>query len=114
MQINKGIFMNLSSMSVAELRALQEQITQEIKAKTQAELVKAREEILAIAQNAGISLKDLLDSQSNAKNRAPKTKVAVRYRHPANGSLQWTGRGRQPKWVQEWVAAGKTLDDLRV
>lgn len=106
--------MNLSGMSVVELRALQEQITQEIKDKTQAELVKAREEILAIAQNAGISLKDLLDSQSNAKNRAPKTKVAVRYRHPANGSLQWTGRGRQPKWIQGWIAAGKALDDLRV
>ncbi len=106
--------MNLSDMSITELRALQEQIAQEIKAKTQAELVKAREEILAIAQHAGISLKDLLDSQSNAKNRAPKTKVAVRYRHPADSLLQWTGRGRQPKWVQEWVAAGKSVDDLRV
>jgi DNA-binding protein H-NS len=106
--------MNLSNMSVAELRALQEQIAQEIKAKTQAELVKAREEILAIAKSAGISLRELLDTQSNTKHRAPKTKVAVRYRHPADSSLQWTGRGRQPKWVQEWVVAGKSLDDLRV
>ncbi|MBA4095048.1 MAG: histidinol phosphate phosphatase, partial [Candidatus Accumulibacter sp.] len=26
----------------------------------------------------------------------------------------WTGRGRQPKWVKEWVEGGKSLDKLRV
>jgi DNA-binding protein H-NS len=40
--------------------------------------------------------------------------VAVRYRHPDNASQQWTGRGRQPKWVKEWVEGGKSLDKLRV
>jgi hypothetical protein len=37
-----------------------------------------------------------------------------RYRHPDNASQQWTGRGRQPKWVKEWVEGGKSLDKLRV
>jgi DNA-binding protein H-NS len=38
----------------------------------------------------------------------------VRYRHPDNADNQWTGRGRQPKWVKEWVESGKSLDKLRV
>jgi len=106
--------MNLSDLSVTELRALQEQVQKEIKTREQEELVKARQQILAIAQSAGISLKDLLGTQSQAKNGAAKAKVAVRYRSPADASLQWTGRGRQPKWVQEWVSSGKSLDELRV
>lgn len=106
--------MDLHTLSVTDLRALQEQIQKEIKSREQDELVKAREKILAIAQSAGISLKDLLGSQSQVKNRSVKVKVAVRYRHPVDNSLQWTGRGRQPKWVQEWVSIGKSLDELRI
>jgi ParB/RepB/Spo0J family partition protein len=40
--------------------------------------------------------------------------VTVRYRHPNNPAQAWTGRGRQPKWVSEWVASGKSLDALQV
>lgn len=37
----------------------------------------------------------------------------VRYRHP-NSMMTWTGRGRAPKWVQEWIESGNTLDGLQV
>lgn len=106
--------MDLSGLTVAQLRVLQEQVKQALKDREHEELAKAREQILAIAQSAGISLKDLLGGQSRSKSSATKTKVAVRYRHPSDASLQWTGRGRQPKWIQEWVASGKSLDALHV
>lgn len=39
--------------------------------------------------------------------------VAVAYRHPENHELTWSGRGRQPKWVEAWLAQeGKTLEQL--
>ncbi|WP_211451745.1 H-NS family nucleoid-associated regulatory protein [Collimonas antrihumi] len=106
--------MDLSGLTVAELRALQDQVKQALKDREHQEQVKAREQILAIAQSAGISLQDLLGAQSRGKSTAPKAKVAVRYRHPSDALLQWTGRGRQPKWVQDWVASGKSLDAIRV
>jgi DNA-binding protein H-NS len=106
--------MDLSGLSVLELRALQDQVKQALKDRELEEQVKAREQILAIAQNAGISLQDLLSSQPRSKVSAPKAKVAVRYRHPSDASLQWTGRGRQPKWIQDWVASGQSLDAVRV
>src|SRR5215217_3386328 len=103
--------MDLSNMSVGDLRNLQEQIKQEMKQREHQEVQQAREQILAIAQKVGVPLKDLI----NTPARGGKTgTVAVRYRHPDNSSQQWTGRGRQPKWVKEWVEGGKSLDKLRV
>jgi DNA-binding protein H-NS len=96
-------------MSLGDLRNLQDQIKQEMKKREQQEVQKAREQILAIAQSVGVPLKDLITT-----NRVKTGSVAVRYRHPDNASQQWTGRGRQPKWVKEWVEGGKSLDKLRV
>ncbi|MEG0084102.1 MAG: H-NS histone family protein [Massilia sp.] len=101
--------MDLSNLSVADLRALQDQVTKQLKVAAQQDIAKAREEIQAIAQRAGISLHELLKGGAAKKTG----KVAVQYRNPANADQQWTGRGRQPKWVKEWIDAGKTLDALR-
>jgi DNA-binding protein H-NS len=103
--------MDLSNLSLGDLRNLQEQIKLEMKKREHQEVAKAREQILAIAQSVGMPLKDLL--AANARGGKTGT-VAVRYRHPDNAAQQWTGRGRQPKWVKEWVDGGKSLDQLRV
>ena len=105
--------MDLSNMSVGDMRNLQEQIKQEMKKREVQEVQKAREQILAIAQSVGMPLKDLMAS-SGRSNSTKGNSVAVRYRHPDNAQQQWTGRGRQPKWVKEWVEGGQSLDKLRV
>jgi DNA-binding protein H-NS len=109
--------MDLSNLSLGDLRNLQEQIKQEMKKREHQDLQKAREQILAIAQSVGVPLKDLISSARGGKTAASgggTGSVAVRYRHPDDASQQWTGRGRQPKWVKEWVENGKSLDQLRV
>ncbi len=113
--------MDLSNMSVGDLRNLQEQIKQEMKQREQQDLQKAREQIMAIAQSVGVPLKDLIATSGRGAKSAGKSgsgsgsgSVAVRFRNPADASQQWTGRGRQPKWVKEWVEGGKSLDKLRV
>jgi DNA-binding protein H-NS len=103
--------MDLSNMSVGDMRNLQEQIKQEMKKREVQDVQKAREQIQAIAQSVGMSLKDLIATSGRGSKGAS---VAVRYRHPEDGNQQWTGRGRQPKWVKEWVEGGKSIDDLRV
>lgn len=103
--------MDLSNMSLGDLRNLQEQIKQEMKKREVEEVQKAREKILAIAQSVGVSLKDLMASSGRGSKGVT---VAPRYRHPQQAELQWTGRGRQPKWVKEWVEGGKSIDDLRI
>ena len=111
--------MDLSKLSVGDLRALQDQVSQQLKVAAQQDIAKAREEIHAIAKRAGISLQELLNGSlgkkpSNSKASKTTGKVPVQFRNPANAERQWTGRGRQPKWVKEWLDAGKVLDELRV
>ena len=41
-------------------------------------------------------------------------KVPPKYRNPENESETWTGRGKQPRWMAERVAQGKTPDDFLI
>ena len=104
--------MELSNLSSAELRHLQEQIKRELKQREGLDKQKAREQIFALAQQAGVPLKELLVGFPGTRNKGGK--VEARYRNPANAGEQWTGRGRQPKWVKDWVDGGKSIDDLRI
>ncbi|GJI96279.1 hypothetical protein RugamoR57_29970 [Duganella caerulea] len=105
--------MDLSNMSSADLRDLQEKVKRELKQRESQDLAKAREQILAIAQSVGVPLKDLVGGASGG-TRAKTGSVAPRYRNPADPTQLWTGRGRQPKWVKEWVDAGKDIAGLKV
>ena len=102
--------MNLSTLNLAELRNLADKVRQEVQNRERQDLNKAREQIMAIAQEAGIPLKQLI--LDGLHPRAGK--VAVQFRNPNNASEQWTGRGRQPLWVRSWVESGKSIDLLRV
>ncbi|SFV09777.1 H-NS histone family protein [Pseudoduganella namucuonensis] len=107
--------MDLSNMSAAQLRDLQEQVKRELVKRESDDKAKAREQILAIAKSVGVPVQELIASaQPRAKGANGGGSVAARYRNPADASQQWTGRGRQPKWVKDWVDAGKSLDGLRI
>jgi DNA-binding protein H-NS len=107
--IFKELAMDLSKMSLTELRALKEQVDLEMKKREYEEVAKAREQIIAIAQSVGIPLKELIASQARTK----AGRSGMYYRHPSNTDLHWSGRGRQPKWVKEWIASGQSLEALR-
>jgi len=99
---------DLSNYNLAELKGLQFDIEKEIKSRQQDEVKKAREQILAIAQDVGVPVTALI--QVNGA----RVEGQARYRNPADASQTWTGRGRQPKWIAEALAGGKSLDDFRI
>lgn len=102
--------MNLTHLSLVELRALAESTKKELDKREQHEVAIAREKIQAIAQGVGVSLKVLIAGSTRKKSGPAK----VKYRHPDNIAQQWSGRGRQPKWVKDWLGSGKSLDQLSV
>lgn len=102
--------MDLSSFSVAELRKLHVEIQNQIKKREQDDLTKAREQISAIAQGIGMSVRELVGNGLRTKTGT----VAARFRNVDNPAQQWTGRGRQPIWVKEWIAKGKSIDLLKI
>lgn len=103
---------DLSNYSLAQLRQLDAQLIEELKTRHYLSVSHAREQILHIAQSAGMSVQELLTAKG-LKLVSGKT-VAVKFQHPDDPTKKWTGRGRQPAWVKDWTASGKTLDDAKV
>ena len=98
---------DLSDYNLGELKGLLFEVDKAIRERQRRDAEDAREDararILAIAREAGLPPEQLLDG-------AP---TLPRYRNPLDAGQTWSGRGRQPKWVADALAAGKTLDQLR-
>lgn len=105
---------DLSNYNLSELKGLDHEIEKEIKSRLQSDFAKAREEILAIAQEAGISVEELLATKTKKSNKGKGQKIQAQYQNPANEAQTWAGRGRQPKWIAEGIANGKQLADFRI
>lgn len=103
---------DLSSYSLAKLRALEVQVIDELKTRHFLSVSKAREQILHIAQGAGISVKELLSGKSAA--RVKSAPAGAKFRNPNDPSQEWSGRGRQPNWIKAWTASGKSMDDAKI
>ena len=69
------------------------------------------EKVRKLAQDNGLDISDLMaaDKPKKAKAKKSRGRVAPKYKNPASGSETWTGRGRQPHWVADALASGKTL-----
>ena len=105
---------DLSDYNLAELKGLQQDIDRQINGRQQYQLQQARQQILAIAHTIGLSVDELFAASGKKATHLPRQKVAAQYQHPGDSSITWTGRGRQPRWVVEALANGKTLADLRI
>ena len=102
----------LSNYSLSQLRTLEAEVVAELKKRHFLGISQAREQILHIARGAGISVDELLSGRVPKESKS--SSVPVKYRHPEEQSYQWSGRGRQPAWVKEWIASGKSLDEAKV
>jgi|SRR6056297_2089075 len=102
--------MDLENKSVEELKALQKSVEVALHKAQERERDEARLAVEKFAADLGFTTAELFD----AKSKRPKNKVAPKYRDPNNPDRTWTGRGRTPKWVQEFLDAGKSLEDLKI
>lgn len=103
---------NLKTLSIAELKTLQDEISVEVESRQKEERQKLLQEFRDKAKSLGVSLEELMSGQKGKARSSGK--VAAKYVHPADSSLTWTGRGKRPRWVAEWLDSGKSLDDLKV
>lgn len=84
----------------------------------QKEAVKqARQEAQQLAKEYGISLNELLEGGAGTSGKGKgrsRGKVPPKYRHPENPDRTWTGRGRRPRWVQDYINSGGDIEELRI
>jgi len=108
----KSNSVDLSKLSIPELEDLGKEIQTEIVNRKEAEKQRVLDQIRELAGSIGMTPEELLGRQ--VKARAGTATVAAKYRHPDDPSQTWSGRGKRPTWVNDALAAGKTLDDLAV
>lgn len=101
--------MDFQKLSFVELTDLKNKVDSEIKSREHEEKSRAKKQIVELAKVHGLNIEDLL-----GKSGGTRKPVEAKYRHPAQPSLTWTGRGRKPLWVQGLLAAGKSLQDLAI
>lgn len=104
--------LDLADYTFSELKGLQHDVARAIKDRQQQDVQSAREQILAIAKDAGVSVEELLGNGGAKAKKANGKKVEAKYQNPEDRSQTWTGRGRQPKWMAEAMANGKKPDDF--
>jgi DNA-binding protein H-NS len=98
----------LEDMSHQELVRLLKRVESLIAAKREHQRATMRKEIEAMAKAEGFHLDELFSSRSA---RAPRAAAGIKYRHPKDATLTWTGRGRRPKWLLD---AGGNIERFRV
>ena len=117
--------MELAKLSLTELRRLQSRVETEIRRRSDSARRDLLKKVQKMAAEEGLSLSDLLGSASSTgEEKQPLTKrkakaavkkngsSAAKYRHPENPAVGWSGRGRKPRWVIDWLAQDKPLAEL--
>lgn len=135
------MMMDITRIPLSELLQLQQQLPVEIERRRSMERDRVMEELSALARARGFVLEDLIGGKvvaeisqiTAAPNPAslpsPRPYTAslpqlpqgrkrrsppVKYRHPQQCDLTWTGRGKRPRWVMAWLAEGGRMEELGV
>ena len=122
--------MDLSSYTLPDLRELLTKIEAEIDHRTatlqraprkktpkQAQKLPAPHDVMpddALAAPTTQVTSKTTGAESNAPPTVKKDKPpsVIKYRNPAKPEQGWSGHGRRPQWVLDWLAQGKPIEDL--
>jgi DNA-binding protein H-NS len=113
--------LDFETMSDQELR----DVMQRAKEALNVRVTSRMEEFRQLARDAGFvvtltkigeeaSRRGRRRSQEGTEGEDRRHEVPPKYRNPDNSAETWAGRGRKPKWVEEKLAQGRTLDDLLI
>ena len=123
--------LDLNSMSAKELEALIAQAKKRRAVLSKRKPVAVvRKRLEQIARAEGYSVAELFGPRGTAPATASEppaaksatrkpskmagSKVAPKYRNPANANETWSGRGKQPRWLAALTAQGRALEEFRI
>jgi DNA-binding protein H-NS len=98
---------DLQELTSEQLRKLELDVQLELKRRAKRDQARAEKQILELAQTHQVDLGKL------AKGRGPGSSESL-YQNPDNQFEQWSGRGRQPKWLSDALKMGATLEQFRI
>lgn len=105
---------DISALSLDELKALKKKVERQIAGWEE----RKRGEALAAAEEAarshGFNLSELGLSNGRRGRSGGRRAAIPLYANPDDPAQTWVGRGRRPDWVNKLIAAGHSLDDLKI
>ncbi len=105
---------DFSSYSLEQLKTLVQGAKREIALKEESRVQKIYDQIVELANNAGMSTGDLLNIESNGKGNGINRSVDVKFRNPRDLSQTWSGRGKRPQWLRQALEQGRKLEEFSV
>ncbi len=100
----------LEGYSSAELGAFRDRVTEAIASKREQAKRELLEEIEKLPEQRGLSLDEVI----GVRVKKRRAKATPKYRNPKDSSQTWSGRGKQPAWVKDELASGKSIDELAI
>ena len=98
---------NIGALKYADLLALKTQIEDAIAVRKVEEKTELKKKLAELATKNGFSVEELY-------GKSRKGKFEIKFRHPKDASLTWTGRGRKPGWLNEAVKKGAKLESFAI
>jgi len=100
---------NLEDMTYEELLEHQKQAQQLLESQREEALNSLAQGIKQQIANSPFEMDEVLKAIGVKTNASPKkSNVRVKYQHPKDPALTWTGRGRSaPNWVLEYLGLDK-------
>lgn len=110
---------DLRDLPLAELKELQKIINAAVEDHYRQQVARAMAEAQQVAEKYGVQVTDVISGLQKRENRrlakaSRAKKPAVKYQHPYNRSLSWSGRGHTPYWIEDLLEGGMTMEQLRV
>jgi len=106
---------NLDNLSHQELQAVIAEAQSHMKSAHANLIQDVRKKIDALLDSNGLTLAEVYPTRGGKKAAGQKGSVAPKYRHPADPTKTWSGRGKQPLWFAEAIKKrGVTAESLLI
>jgi DNA-binding protein H-NS len=108
--------LDLESMSDEQLQALHARVQEMLDGRVRSRF----DEYRRIARAAGYEATFTRIGEGDRRRRRSsgetgrRGEIAPKYRNPNNPSETWSGRGREPRWLQHEIATGKSKEDFLI
>ena len=106
---------NLDNLSHQELQAVIAEAQSHMKSAHANLIQDIRKKIDFLLDSNGLTLAEVYPTRGGKKATGHKIFVAPKYRHPADPTKTWSGRGKQPLWFAEAIKKrGVTAESLLI
>lgn len=98
--------------ALEDLRDLVRVLESYVQSKTSEQIEQLKEETKQKFAALGVDPTTVFESTKTDGRSLVKSK----YQHPENAAVTWSGRGRKPRWVTEWLNQnpGGDIEDLAI